>query len=260
MQEKLITINKLTFQKLLNFLKHPITSLVFGVLVSYIFYVISEKTKIPSYYISHPSVVAQKNDNNLKILYKGLEYRNIYYRKLILWNEGKEYIDSENFIDTKPMKLYNTDNITFLSVNTLKTSREDLKFESQILNNNSIIFKILNNEALEENDGVCFHILYSDNKNGKSNFKFSSRIKGTIDGFKYKDLDNFKTYSSKKSIYILWVILLFILAIRVVSLLIFKKAIVFRKWEMVFLFCFFCLTVYETINYIFYSTNLNWLN
>jgi hypothetical protein len=260
MQEKLITINKLTFEKLLNFFKNPITSLIFGVLVSYVFYIISEKNKMPSYYISKPNLVAQKSEKNLKILYNGVEYKNIYYRKLILWNEGKEYIDSENFIDSKPMKLYNTDSINFLSVNTLKTSREDLKIENKILNNNTIIFKIINNEAIEENDGVCFHILYSDNKNGKSNFKFSSRIKGTENGFKYRDLDNFKTYSSKKSIYTLWIILLSILAIRVISLLIFKKAIVFRKWEMVFVLCFFFLTIYETIYYIFYSTNLNWLN
>ncbi|WP_217341323.1 hypothetical protein, partial [Flavobacterium sp. A45] len=60
----MISINKQTFEKLLNFLKHPITALVFGVLVSYIFYLISKKNKIPSYYISPPTLVAQKNDNN----------------------------------------------------------------------------------------------------------------------------------------------------------------------------------------------------
>ena len=260
MQEKLITINKLTFIKILNFLKNPITSLIFGILVSYVFYVISEKNKIPSNYISEPILVAKKSDKNLQILFKGIEYKNIYYRKLILWNEGKEYIDSENFIDTKPMKLYSNDSITFLSVNTLQNSREDLKFQSHIINNNIITFKILNEEAIEENDGVYFHVLYSDHNDGKANFKFYSRIKGNVDGFKFRDLDNFKTYSNKKSIYILWIILLIILAIRVIILLLYKREIVFRKWEIVFILCFFLLTIYETVNYIFYSTNLNWLN
>jgi hypothetical protein len=260
MQEKLILINKETFEKILNFLKHPITALIFGVLVSYIFYLISEKNKIPSYYISPPTLVAQKNDNNLQIIYNGKEYKNIYSRNLILWNEGSEYIDSKDFIDSKPMKLNNTDSVNILSVNTLKSSRNDLEFENKIIDNNSVIFKILNDEAIEENDGVCFHILYSDNKNGNSNFNFFSRIKGTSNGFTFKNLENFKTTSSKKSIYILWAILLSILAIRVLVLLFYKKEIVFRKIEAVFLLCFFGLTIYETIYYIFYSTNLNWLN
>ena len=259
MQEKLITINKSTFQKILNFLKHPITTLIIGFIISFSFYILSAKNKIPSYYISNPNLVAQKNDINLQILYKGIEYKNIYHRKLILWNEGNEYIDSKNFIDSKPMKLYSSDSITFLSVSILKTSREDLIFDSHIKNKNSIIFNITNNEAIEENDGVCFHILYSDNKSGKSNLKFSSRIKGTANGFEFKNLDNFKTNSNKKSVYILWVILLSILALRA-ALLLFKKEVVFRRWEVVFVLCFFCLTLFETINYIFYSTNLNWLN
>jgi len=260
MQGELIIINKQFFQKFVDFLKHPITTLVLGIVISYIFYVLSEKNKIPSYYLSQPVMVANKNDANLKIIYKGIEYKSIYYRKLIIWNEGSEYIDSNDFINTKPMKLLGSNDSKILSVSTISTSRNDLEFESNIINNNLVTFRILNDEAMEENDGTCFHILYSDNKNGYSNFKFLSRIKGTTNGFIFKDLKKLKTNSNKKSIYILWSILILILSMRVLTLVVFKKNVVFRKWEIVFLIVFSAITIYETVDYIFYSTNLNWLN
>lgn len=259
MQDKLVTFNKLTLKKIFDFLIHPITLFIFAVLVSYFFYCLSLKNKIPFYYISARNIVLQKNDNNLRILYKSIEYKNLYSRKLILWNEGNEYIDSENFVDTNPIKLFSTDSIIILSVNTVKTSRDELKFASEILNKNTVTFKILNNEVIEKNDGICFNILYSDNNNGKSDFKFSSRIKGIKNGFTLKELNKTKNNSNKTTIYILWILLLTVLFIRVFVLLYLKKNVVFRKKEMIFVFIFFIYTVFETLSYI-YTSNLQWLN
>ncbi len=257
-QEELIIINKNLFLKIWNFLKHPITSLILGILISYIFYLVSLNSKIPSYFVTHPTLVATKSSEDLRITFKGKEYPNIYFRKLIIWNEGSEYIDSQDFIDSKPLKLYSSEKVEILAVTTLKSSREDLQFENNIINNQSVTFKILNDEAMEESDGVCFHVLYSDAQNGRSKFVLESRIKGTIEGFQFKDLRDIKTKSNKISLFILWGIIFLILIGRVVTLLAFKKNIVFRKWEAVFLIVLLSLTIYETIYYIFYSTNLNW--
>lgn len=93
MQKGLITIDKTLGRKCLNFIKHPITSLVFAFIISAIFYFLSLSYKSPSYFITKPELIAQKTDDRLRIQYDNQELTNIYSSSLILWNDGDRYID-----------------------------------------------------------------------------------------------------------------------------------------------------------------------
>ncbi|KAF9659244.1 hypothetical protein HBA12_03080 [Tenacibaculum mesophilum] len=254
----------LEWKKLVNrlivFFKNPIVALVVGILTSTFFYVISSSLKKPSYFITKPELIADKKDDRLKIQYDDQDLQNVYACSLILWNEGDKLIDYKDFIKDRPIKIYSNDSIQILSTSISKKSREDLNFNFSLKNNN-VFLSIDNNEAIEEDDGVKFLILYSDlsNDNKIPVFHVESRIKETKEGFVYKDLSNYRTKNYKMSIYILWGVFLFFPLFRITVLSLYKKPIVFRKNEAIFIFIFFLLTLYETCYYLFLSTNLNWL-
>lgn len=260
MQKNLIVIDKTLGKKILAIFKSPITALVIALLISSFFYFISRSNKTPAYYISSPELIAQKADDKLKIQYNNLEIDNVYSSNLILWNDGDEIIDYNDFIEEKPTKIYSDDSIKILSTSLSQVSRADLKFHHRVIND-TILISLANDEAFEEGDGVKFLILFtkSNNQLGNPTFKLNSRIKGTINGFEYKDLANFTSKNNKFSLYILWSVINFSILFRTIFLYLNKKPIVFRKTEAVIIFSLIIITSYMTIKHIFYTTNLNWL-
>jgi len=236
MQTDLITLDKMWVKKVINFFKNPITSLGFAVLLSTFFYFISLSYKKPSYYLSEPELVAKKTDENLKIYYKDKELTNLYSTYLILWNDGNNFIDYDDFIKDKPIKLYSNDSVRLLSASLIDKSRMDLNFTS-IIKKDTVCISLTQEEAIEEGDGAKFLILYTinDTITNVPTFNLESRIKGTKEGFTYKDLSNYKTKNDKFSIYLLWIIVIFLISFRIIILLIYKKPIVFRQVEAVFI-------------------------
>jgi|GEM_PF-2541015 len=260
MQKDLITLDKTLINKTLFFIKSPITALFIAVLISTFFYFISLSCKTPAYYISNPELIAQKADKKLKIQYDNLEIDNIYSANLILWNDGDKMIDYNDFIIDKPIKIFTKDSIKILSVSLSKTSRSDLKFNN-IIDNDTIKISLKNDEAFEEGDGAKFLILFNK-KNGiteNPTFELDSRIKGTQNGFEFKDLSNFKSKNDKSSLYVLWGVIIFFPAFRIIVLYIYNKPIVFRMTEVVIIFSLILITTYMTFEHIFSTTNLNWL-
>lgn len=255
----MITLNKELANKIWKFLRSPITALVFSILLSVFFYYLSISYKSPSFYNSPPELIAKKSDSYLKIFYKSEELTNVYFTNLVIWNDGDNFIDYSDFVKSKPIKFYSNDSIKILSVSLDSKSRQDLKFESKI-KNNKVIIRLLEDEALEEGDGASFHILYTKITN-KNNFSFhlDSRIKGTTNGFIFKDVTNFKKGEYRKSIYFLWSVIILLLSIRILTLYFYKKTIVFRTVEFVFILTLIVITIYLTIQQIFFTTNLIWI-
>jgi hypothetical protein len=260
MQKDILVFDKLWTDKILSFIKSPITALIFGILLSTFFYFLSKSFKNPFYYYTNPELIAKKTNNNLKILYNDIEYTNIFLTNLIIWNDGDDYIDYSDFISNKPIKIYSPERIKILSISIDKKSRSGLSFETYIIND-TINIRLVNEEAIEHSDGAKFLILFSkvESNDNITKFELSSRIKGTKNGFIYKNLNNFETKNNKFSIYFLWITIILLLAFRIITLIIYKKPIVFRKFELVFIVFLFFITVYMTINYIFFTTSLNWL-
>lgn len=257
----MIIINKESGKKLWLFLCNPITALAFSIILGTFFYFISKTYKSPSYYYTPSELIAKKTNSDLKILYEKKEVNNIYFTNLILWNDGEDYIDYNDFVTIKPIKFYSNDSIQILSVSLDKESRKELKFDYS-KTNDTVLVKLANDEALEYGDGVSFNILFTKltNKNNDLKFNLDSRIKGTKKGFVYKDLKKFKTKNYNSSIYVLWVIIIILLCIRIITLYIFKKAIVFRTFEFVFIITLIIYATYLTIQQIFFTTNLQWIS
>jgi hypothetical protein len=238
----MVTLDRELVKKGLVFLSSPITALLFSIILSVFFYYASISYKTPSYFNSFPELIAKKADSNLKILYRNSEVSNIYFTTLVIWNDGKDFIDYNDFVKSKPTIFFSNDSVEFLSVSLDKKSRVDLKFDSEIIKN-KVIVELSEDEALEEGDGASFN----------------SRIKGTKKGFVFKDITNFKKENSHYSIYFLWILIITLLLIRIVTLYLHNKPIVFRSVELIFILTLLGITIYLTIHQIFYSTNLYWI-
>jgi len=258
MQTDKIIINKNFFIIVKNFLYNPITALAFTLLTGIYFYLVPLSQKEPSYFYSKPQLIAEKADDNLKFFYNNDEVKNVYLTNLVLWNNGKEYIDNNDFIKSKPIKFYSKENIKLLSATINKKSRKDLIFDNKIIND-TLVISLNSDEAIEQGDGVNFHILFTTYSTLSDNvFSISSRIKGTKEGFKYQNVNNFNK-TNIKTIYILWGAIVFLLLLRIITLSIYKKDIIFRTRELVFFTVLILLTIYLTIEQIYFTVNIDWL-
>lgn len=257
-----IIFNRTSIIKFKNFLYNPITALVFSIVSGFYFYYISLSEKEPYYFYSTPQLIAEKANNDLKILYKDSEVKNVYLTNLILWNNGKDYIDNSDFIKSKPIKFYSIKDLKILSASINKKSRDDINFTS-IIKNDTLFISLEGEEAIEQGDGVNFHILFAENSKLKTidnpKFVLSSRVKGTKKGFEYFDVNNFNKENSSQNIFLLWGIIIVLLLFRIVILLVFKKDIVFRKKELVFFFVAITSAIYLSVKYFYFTAYIDWL-
>ncbi|WBX97745.1 hypothetical protein [Chryseobacterium gambrini] len=259
MQYDKITINKSFLIKIKNLLYNPITALIFTLITGLYFYLVPLSKKEPSFFYSKPQLIAEKASEDLKFFYKNNEVKNVYLTNLVLWNNGKEYIDNNDFIKSKPIKFYSKENIKFLSATINKRSRADLNFESTIIND-TLLISLTNDEAIEQGEGVNFHILFTTNSSPKDDtFILKSRVKGTQSGFKFQNVNNFNNVNNIFNIYFLWGIIIILLLIRIITLAVLKKDIVFRTKEFIFFIVAISMTIYLTIEQIYSSINIDWL-
>jgi hypothetical protein len=258
MLENRITFDKSLQKKLLELVKNPISTLLLSIVVAAFFYFLDKEKKLACYYYTAPSLIAEKEDDSLKIFYGEKEVENVYYTNLILWNEGDNYIDYKNFIESKPIIFLTNDSIKVLSVNVNQKSRPDLNFQCKYFQK-EVHIRLLDNEGIEKGDGVCFHILFTKCSE-RVDFVVKSRIKGNKKGFVFRDLNNFKKKDIKSSVVFLWIIIIILIMIRIITLVIFRKKIVFRKKELLFIVTYMLFTIYYTVHYLFFTTSLDWLN
>ncbi len=255
----MITLNTNLFKKIWKAFIHPVTMLVLGLTISLVFYLLSKSEKLPSYHITKPELIAKQvsEGSSLKISWDTLELQNLYFVNLTIWNNGNEYIDSEDFVENQPMMLHNTGDVRILSIVEKQKSRPEIRIGRNIDSLGSAAeFYLLDNEALEQNDGVTLHVLYSSLSRG--NWSFEGRVKGAPKGFQEIDLRENSTSKSRTSIYILWGIFLSLIVLRILVLLIQKKPILFRNYEVVFFLLFLVQAIYLTVKDFYLGVYLVW--
>ncbi len=173
-----------------NFLKHPITSLVIGiigVLLAVLFYFLSLKEIKPRYAVSEPELIAEQtlDTPKLKLLWDDIEIKDISSAKIAIWNSGWQYLDDSSISNTDPIRVLIPEGVTVLSSSFIQTSRDKLRFKTSIKtsakNEQYILIEIDGDEALEHNDGGVLKILFTG-KSTKS-FVIDGRIKGSKEGF-----------------------------------------------------------------------------
>ncbi|MEP0265399.1 hypothetical protein [Dokdonia sp.] len=212
-------------------IKNPIAAIFISLIISYIFYNLSTKNKEPLYNITESKLVAKNlNDSNISIKWKDSLINNIHKIDIRIWNNGNDIIDYSDFVENKPLTLYNEGSVKFLKVSSIKSSRPNIKFISKILKD-SIIFSLSNAEALEKGDGEIFSILYSKVNEGK--WVLTSRVKGSKNGFGFQEVSSLNNNKGKFTIYTTIFLILIIISRIIIS--IYKhKSVNLKNWELVF--------------------------
>ena len=161
------------------------------------------------------------------------EISNLYSVNIVIWNDGRDYLDKSHFSSSEPIRLTYSNDTHVLFHKFSHTSRKNLKLQSiEIPEDNSIKINISDDEALEKGDGGILNILYSGSANPK--FLITGRIKGVPGGFAEIEWSDVVS----KSLDLLFFITLFLLIIELVGgvLMFFWGIICIRKKESNFLF------------------------
>lgn len=220
-----------------KFIKSPITAIFISLIIGYFFYVLSSKNKEPLYNISDSRLVAQNlNESNISIKWKDSLIKNIYSIDIRIWNNGNDIIDYSDFVENKPLTLYNKGKVKILKISSIKSSRPNIKFTPRMFND-SIIFSLSNKEALEKGDGEIFSILYSNINEEKWILK--SRIKGSKYGFGFKEVSSLNNKGKFTTYITIGLVLIIILRI---FISIYKhKSVNFNNWELIFVLSYFII-------------------
>ena len=260
MPENQIVLDSKLISKIYAFIKHPLVTLAIGIIIPLVISLVGTAKKLPRYYFSQPRLIADSIEpqDSLKIYWNNKFIQNLYYVDFTFWNNGRKYIDAVEFIESNPIHVYNTGDITILSVNQINISREEIQFRSEIADtiNSSFNLHMNNDETLEYNDGATFHIIYTMASLG--NWNLSGRIKGFPNGIEQANLAFNETGEEKKTLIILWCVFFVFTLTRITILHLAKKPLIFRPNELIFLFILLIATSYMTFEYFFLTINLPW--
>jgi len=237
-------------------IKHPISAIIISLIIGYIFYNLSLKSKDPLYNVSESNLIAENlNNNEIDIKWRDTSVNNIHQITLSIWNNGSDIIDYSDFVKNIPLTFHNEGDVKILNVKSIKRSRPNIIFNSKILND-SIFFSLSNSEALENGDGEMFTILYS--KINEKKWNLTGRIKGSKNGFGFSEVVNSKNDPSNYTTYITIGLILIILIRVGVSIYKFN-AVHLKYWEIFFITTYFLL-VYIVPYYLSDGELLSWMN
>ncbi|KQS41759.1 hypothetical protein ASG14_04730 [Pedobacter sp. Leaf194] len=225
--------------------------------MSAFFYIKGLNEKIPYYYISKAKLINSSQGKSLMV--STIEMQYTYYVDVAIWNNGLQFIDFSDFVESQPISLKANGINKIIRSDLIAKSRAELNVSSQV--DNKILFiNMKENEALEQGDGVCFRVFFNSYDYYKIRFNLMSRIKGTKDGFKYINLKRVSKATHTSRLVIGWFIILVSILIRSVGLMIVKNPVVFRQSELIILLIIVITWTYYTYEYIYFAINLPWLN
>lgn len=252
-----IIVNRNFNKRILAFIANPLIGIIIALLMSVFFYVISLSEKIPYYYITKASVATSQQTNGLKLTSNKKIIPELYYADLVLWNNGKQFIDFNDFIESKPIALSSNEIDSVIESNLLIKSRNDLQFTSRIFKN-MVYIHMVGDEAIEQGDGVCYRIFFTVKGNKPVHFNLNSRVKGTKQGFEYKDFRKASKANHTLRIIIGWGVILGAILIRTITLLLMRKPVVFRRSELVIIMIALFVWCYYTYEYTYFAVDISW--
>jgi hypothetical protein len=254
-----IIINKQFGTSIVSLIGNPLVQLALSIIVGVFFLVISISQKSPYYYLSQPIPVARQTTPDLILEYNHKKIKNLYSIDLVLWNNGSNFIEQSDFIDSTLIKFNSGGAVQLLSSKIIVKSRAGLKFSTSILENNLYV-KMIGDEAIEQGDGLALRVYYTLKNSKQPKFSLSSRVKGTREGFEHKDLRKVGKAVHKPILIIGWCLIILLLLLRAITLLIVRKPIVFRTGEIILLSLAICIWSYYTYEYLYLTVELEWLD
>ncbi|MTJ91571.1 MAG: hypothetical protein F8N36_01715 [Desulfovibrio sp.] len=159
-----------------KFLNQGWVGIVIGVLTSWILFFKGKRKAMLSAQLSRLTIISPRLDeipNDVKILYKGSEIKQLNKTNIILWNCGTETLHGASIVEDSPLciSLLNGDNI--LRFQIVKETRTVNKVRLIALENNNHSINI-QFDFLDPNDGVNIEILHDS--------RIDPDIEGTLRG------------------------------------------------------------------------------
>jgi hypothetical protein len=168
-------------------LSHPITSIVLTSALAILLYFLSKKDIRPRYYVSNAALLAEALDEEpaLQIIWNGEMVPNVRSCIVIIWNAGRQFLDSSNVASTDPIAVNLEGAAKLLRARVMRTSRDALQFHVEIVQSSTPSVQRVAvrfaDEALEQGDGVMVHILFVGDEHTR--ISVNGRIKGAPQGF-----------------------------------------------------------------------------
>lgn len=232
--------------------KNPLFTFFFSTALTLVIWLLSTKEKKPSYHFSNPLIIANTSENDeLNYYWNNKKINNLKEVYLTIWNDGRSYIDFNDFSDSMPLTvLSNSDEIYKATI--FKKSRKDLNASTKIIRKDSIKsieIKFEGEDALEKNDGLQLSILYSSKTD--INWELKGRVKGAKNGYGFEPVLLKESNYSMLSNYITLILFLIVL-IRVITSLIKSNTVKFKSWEIVFISCY--IIYLYVLPFLFYNS------
>lgn len=188
-------------KKISKVIRNPIFGLFFGIIISYIFYILQKDSiEITSAISSTDNITKTNISSKLKFYYDTMLVENVKSIKISIWNSGTKYIDKTDISKTYPLCFIPSDSIRILEIRTIKRTRNNLNviptaYFDSTNKKNQIKLEIFGDDGFEKYDGLTFYILYSSRK--EILWNVDGRIKGfsrKIDIEKWDDIAKHSSY------------------------------------------------------------------
>ena len=126
----------------------------------------AEQVMAPRFAVDAHDLLVKKGEKpeELKITWRGEEFTNLYTARIAIWNQGRRTIEKTSISKTDPIRVQFPPHIRVLSAEFMKTSRPNLKLQSQVGMHEgqpAVHVEMMGDDALERHDGGVVQLLYT---------------------------------------------------------------------------------------------------
>ena len=163
-------------------------AVLIAVVFGFLFLWLGNKSPEPSCSVETPRSLAviSVETPQLEILWKGENIQNAYTAQILIWNNGRGYLDGALIKKTNPLRVEYQDHITLLDWQITKRSRENLQINLSRHDGKvrQLYLDVSSDDSMEKKDGVLIQVLYTSEREAKSSdFEVLGGIKGIKNGW-----------------------------------------------------------------------------
>lgn len=152
---------------------------VLGVFLAIVFYLRSQKNKIPCFECQSNTLVEglHRSLDGLEVHYKGAAQERITISKVVFWNAGRDTIDGQDLVKTDPLRIHCPRNIKVLDIQIVNDNvgLNSVRLGDAIESAESVSYQI-SFEYLDHEDCFIIQIIHSGDSSAK--FALDGKIKG----------------------------------------------------------------------------------
>lgn len=144
-------------------IQHPFFPVILAVGTMIGGYSLGYSSVAPVYKGFPSSVVAKRESPRLSVSWDGTPIESLCIGRVAFWNEGNAPIRMSDLPTSDPLRIVASKPVRILSIEPTNASRNSLRIDPIISTDASGIayLKVLEGEAMEEDDGVAYKILFT---------------------------------------------------------------------------------------------------